>query len=342
MGGDWLSSPAVRGYICIESCLIIVYNPNMKFHLRWLLIATMVFLVGGFFVWRSSYAQQGRSEFPETGHVLRGTFYRAYWSIENPLLLYGYPITDPTIDPTTGKVVQYFERAVFVLNKDQIGFSQVDLAPLGKYLYEPGEYSIFLDNPVECTDFSDIGYQVCHSFREFYDTYGGRGQFGLPVSNLEIQNGRIVQYFERARFDWYPELPPGERVRLGNLGKEYFDVIGEDPDKLRSNKLSYDILDVVVQASPSKPVAFLKDEQTVYVLVQDQNHQPVYKARVEVLVTWPSGREEIYKAEPTDEKGLTKVSFPVNSTVSGHVLLRATAGYGKFISHATSSFRAFE
>jgi len=314
----------------------------MKLHLKWLLIATSVILGGGFFLWRSSYAQQFRSEFPETGHVLRGTFHRTYWSIDNPLLLYGYPITDPTTDSTTGKVVQYFERAVFVLNKDEIGFTSVDLAPLGKYLYEPGEYSIFLDNPVECTDFSDIGYQVCHSFREFYEANGGSEQFGLPISNLEIKRGRIVQYFERARFEWYPDSPPGERVRLGNLGKEYFDVIGEDPDKLRSNKLSYDILEIFVQASPSKPVAFLKDEQTVHMLVQDQNHQPVYKARAEVLVIWPSGDEEILIAEPTDERGLTKVSFSVNPTTPGRVLLRTTAGYGKFISHTTTSFRVLE
>jgi len=314
----------------------------MKLRFRWLLLTALAILATGLFLWNTSFAQRGRSEFPETGHILGGAFYRVYWSIEDPLLLYGYPITDSTRDPTTGKVVQYFERAVFMLNHDDTLIPVVDLAPLGKYLYEPGESSVFVNNPVECHDFSDTGYQVCHAFREFFEAHGGVEQFGLPISNLEIQRGRIIQYFERARFEWFPEAPPGERVRLGDLGREFFQVIGDDPDKLRSNRLSYDVLEIFVQTSPARPVTISDTDQTIYMLVHDQNHQPIHKARVELVVSWPSGKEEIFQAEPTDEKGISKITFEINPTSSGQVLLHATAVYGDFTNSATNSFRILE
>jgi LPXTG-site transpeptidase (sortase) family protein len=38
-----------------------------------------------------------------------------------------------------------------------------------------------------------------------------------------MQDGRTytVQYFERARFEYHPDLPPGSQVQLGHLGRQY-------------------------------------------------------------------------------------------------------------------------
>ena len=44
--------------------------------------------------------------------------------------------------------------------------------------------------------------------------------FGLPVSGALWEDGRLVQYVERNRFELHPENPPAFRVLLGQLGVE--------------------------------------------------------------------------------------------------------------------------
>jgi poly-gamma-glutamate capsule biosynthesis protein CapA/YwtB (metallophosphatase superfamily) len=68
-------------------------------------------------------------------------------------------------------------------------------------------------------------------FQRFFEAYGGLAVFGYPISDLlsEVDEAtgqtRMVQYFERARFELAPSVPPDapllEQVRLGALGREY-------------------------------------------------------------------------------------------------------------------------
>ena len=47
----------------------------------------------------------------------------------------------------------------------------------------------------------------------------GEAYFGEPISPMEVMpNGRLVQYFERARMEWWPEKPTGMRVVLTDVG----------------------------------------------------------------------------------------------------------------------------
>lgn len=62
----------------------------------------------------------------------------------------------------------------------------------------------------------ETGHTLAYSFRQFYDHHGGVPVFGLPLTEVYIENGRPVQYFERARFEWHAEIP---RVLLGHLGR---------------------------------------------------------------------------------------------------------------------------
>ena len=50
--------------------------------------------------------------FPETRHNHCGGF-RAYWEQFGGHALFGYPLTDEFVDPATGRVTQWFERARF-------------------------------------------------------------------------------------------------------------------------------------------------------------------------------------------------------------------------------------
>jgi hypothetical protein len=68
--------------------------------------------------------------------------------------------------------------------------------------------------------FEETEHNVSGEFLRFYDAYGGRGIFGYPLTRVLVENGREVQYFQRARMELHPDKPAGERVQLGNLGVE--------------------------------------------------------------------------------------------------------------------------
>ncbi|HET7035319.1 MAG TPA: N-acetylmuramoyl-L-alanine amidase [Thermomicrobiaceae bacterium] len=88
-------------------------------------------------------AQPGCDYYSETGHFLCNTF-RAYWqshgldfgdpgfSARESLALFGYPISEEYVDPQTGYVTQYFERARFEYHPEFKGTPyDVELGLLG-------------------------------------------------------------------------------------------------------------------------------------------------------------------------------------------------------------------
>jgi LPXTG-site transpeptidase (sortase) family protein len=64
--------------------------------------------------------------------------------------------------------------------------------------------------------FTETGHTLAYSFREFYENNGGRAIFGLPLTEVFMENYRPVQYFQRARLEWHGELA---RVQVGMLGQ---------------------------------------------------------------------------------------------------------------------------
>lgn len=57
-----------------------------------------------------------------------------------------------------------------------------------------------------------------YGFLSFWNTYNGQRLFGAPVTAAFEENGLIVQYFERARFEYHPASQPA--VQLGLIGRE--------------------------------------------------------------------------------------------------------------------------
>src|SRR6266508_2437050 len=58
-------------------------------------------------------------------------------------------------------------------------------------------------------------------FLTFWRERGGALVFGYPVGEEIVENGQIVQYFERARFEYHPErLGQNGQVQLSLLGRE--------------------------------------------------------------------------------------------------------------------------
>ncbi len=69
--------------------------------------------------------------------------------------------------------------------------------------------------------FPETGHNVGLAIKRFYDTHGGIDIFGLPLTEVFDEDGIRVQYFERARFELHPELPPEFYVSLSLLGRHF-------------------------------------------------------------------------------------------------------------------------
>ncbi|MDR3576516.1 MAG: hypothetical protein P4L50_21835 [Anaerolineaceae bacterium] len=250
---------------------------------------------------------------PETGHWIRGEFLKYYQSVDNSLLLFGYPITDEFIDSTDQIKTQYFQRARLDLIDGPTG-QTVELAPLGVYSHETGAPTApFSTNSPACREFDATGKSVCYAFLQFYDEYKGSQYFGNPISDAEIRDDRIVQYFERARMEWRPEMPAGQRVVLTDLGQLYFDSHVGDPGKLAP--IQSDILQsmplVTLQAHAFVNQALIPADgtQVLYIVTQDQNFAPVPGVLASVTVSLPNGQKVVYHPALTNSDGITQLTF---------------------------------
>lgn len=264
-------------------------------------------------------AQSSGSEyFKETGHTVSGDFLTYYRSAPNAQLLFGYPITEAFLK--NGLTIQYFQRARFELTPSLPAGQRVRLTPLGRELYTPGErLNIF--NPFACRYFASTGFSVCYAFLDFFKQSGGVERFGQPISPFEYRNDLIVQYFENARFEWKPWLPDGQRVSVADLGRQYFDQQKEDPNLLKAvdGNQRGTAIQLQARAFVWKAVTLASDQQLVYVIVQDQNLQPISGAQGSATIRWADG---------------TSGSIPFSTNSSGVGIVPLTfvnQPYGKMI-----------
>jgi hypothetical protein len=175
----------------------------------------------------------GARYFPETGFWVDELFVD-YWDRNGGLMTFGYPLT--RLFYQDGLHRQYFERAIFEHHEDKAGTPYaVLLMRLGAHntverrktdpYFQPrpddGQYD------PDDVYFAETGQALHHQFRGYWEINGGLQTFGYPLSAAFVEPGleddvpRLVQYFERARFEWHPELAgtPYE-ILLGHLGRE--------------------------------------------------------------------------------------------------------------------------
>jgi len=167
-------------------------------------------------------AEEGCRLFPETGHSLCGPFLET-WEQRGGLANFGYPITRPFFDPQLGLLVQYTERARFELHLMPDGSTLVMLGRLGAERLPAVPPEPFAPaqpgDPAACTYFAETQHNICHGFRAYWEQYGGLAVFGYPLSEEFVEDGMVVQYFERARFEWHPgSWPERHDVLLTRLG----------------------------------------------------------------------------------------------------------------------------
>jgi len=167
----------------------------------------------------------------QTGKTMRGVFY-AYWKSHGGVAQQGYPISSEMQEtsPVDGKpyTVQYFERAVFEYHPDKRPPYQVLPALLGAQRYRArypngahGQQPNFAQDSVL---FEQTGHRLGGVFLRYWQQHGGVMQHGYPVSDELMEtsplNGKpyLVQYFERAVFEYHPENDLPNQVLLSQLG----------------------------------------------------------------------------------------------------------------------------
>lgn len=200
-------------------------------------LAIGVLLVLGAFV-PPSFLPAASAErcFPETGHCISGTI-RAYWESHGGLQVFGYPISDVTIEQVEGTwtgPVQWFERDR--LEDHSADGHGVLAGRLGAWMLElqerRWEEAPRIDQaPADCRYFPQTGHSLCGLFLHTWQSNGGLERFGYPLTEPmeetlvagDLVWTGTVQYFERRRMEHHLELvgTPYE-VLFGLLGQDIF------------------------------------------------------------------------------------------------------------------------
>jgi hypothetical protein len=163
-----------------------------------------------------------RLYFPQTGHTLAYGF-KDFWQANGGLAVFGYPISEEFSEknPDTGQTytVQYFERNRFEYHPELAGTPwEVSLGRLGVQAAPQVYPTSPAVNVTGVRYFAETQHTLSGPFRDFWQANGGVAVFGFPISEPFEEGGLLVQYFERSRFEYHPDLPNGSQVLLTRLG----------------------------------------------------------------------------------------------------------------------------
>lgn len=274
----------------------------------------------------------GPSEyFQLTGHYVRGPFLEFFRSRGGSRIL-GYPLTEVFYDSRLGLWVQYFDNVRMEWHPNNPDPYKVQLGLLGEELgYRqppiPAD-KIPRGNPMQ-RYFPETGHTVSYAFLQFYEQNGGLDVFGYPITEPLIEGGRIVQYFQRTRLEWHPERPRGDRVVVGALGQAYIQKFGvpqeyrkPQPPPAQPRPLTEDQggANIRAYAFVKYPITGRDGYQTVFLYVTDASRRPLRGVTATVRVHFPSG-VTTYRMEATDARGISSLTFPFYSLLSGQKIL---------------------
>jgi len=313
----------------------------------------------------SAVAQgSGARYFPATGHNVQGeflAFYDRYGGEE----IFGLPRTEEL--PLGDLTVQYFERVRMEYHPRNPSEYRVQLSLLGDLLgygAAPLRQSSYSRNSATRRYYPETGHTVCYSFLQYFDSHGGLTVFGYPITELTMESGRVVQYFQRAKLEYYRDNPPHAQIRLGNLGDEYIQREGlpqaylaqvapidqAQPDA--GTQVSAQVIPTPVtpaarasvwpdvpptprpvgrfqvSASVKYPITGQGGYQTVYVRVTDEWGQALQGASVQAVAHFRDG-DRMLSADDTDATGHSSLSFGIGHPPPGYtVIIDVSVSYG--------------
>ena len=289
--------------------------------------------------------------FSETGHSVKGAFLE-FFEDHGGENIFGYPRTEEFIEDDIR--VQYFQRVRFEWHPENEDPYKVQLSLLGEMLGPsvPRIPTHQIPPPYLKTKryYSETGHTISYDFLEYFDAHGGVDVFGYPITELIIEDGRMMQYFQRARFEWNDD-PLEPEVQLAPLGDIYIDEFGVAPALLEAVAPTGMVLSRPTP-SPSPWVHHVNGRvqftvtgsggnQTVYITVTDRNGTGIAGATVRLEVYYPSGTRE-YLMPLTDTRGDTTYSFPIGHPAPGiTVLMNASAAHLGKIASTQLSFKVW-
>ncbi|PWH15883.1 MAG: hypothetical protein DDG59_10670 [Anaerolineae bacterium] len=287
--------------------------------------------------------------YPESGHSVSGEFLKKYLQAPHPEQIYGLPITDPFYSNEAQSIVQYFENARFELYPDYPPELRVRVTPLGQMLLDHSQATpLEIPYPLgRCRSFPETGFSVCHEFLDFFERNGGVRIFGYPISDVLLQDGLIVQYFQLLRIQWVGTESTSSPVQVSALGKRYFSLAQEDARLLAASSLNNNAPQLIralrLRAFPKDAVVPASGVQSIYVLAQDQSDRPVAEAMIGLRILLPDG-VEVYPPAPklSDVNGIARFDFPYYSTELGLALVKVQAQYGNLSATSDTSFRIWK
>jgi hypothetical protein len=180
--------------------------------------------------------------FAQTQHWIKGGF-GEYWQLHGGLTQQGYPLTEEFSEPNKldgqSYNVQYFERAVMEYHASNPAGSRILLSQLGafrlKTKYPSGVATQTPNKAAGAQYFPQTGHWVGGAFWGYWQAHGGLAQQGYPLTDefqeISDVDGKpyMVQYFERAVFEYHPENVAPYTVLLSPLGA--FELNARYPNK---------------------------------------------------------------------------------------------------------------
>ncbi len=278
--------------------------------------------------------------FPETGFNVAGEFLD-FWDQRGGLAIFGYPLTREFEE--TGLVVQYFQRVRMEKHPENPHPYKVQLGLLGDELgFRQAAIPAAEIPPYNHADkyyFAETGHTVQFAFLQFFQDNGGLDIFGYPITEWIIEaNGRITQYFQRGKMEWYPENPRGQRVQLGMLGEMYVNLNvdpiyrqPQDPGAAPgipaataapvAGAQARQIQALEVSVTLKHAIIALEGRQVMYVYVRGQDGQGVPGVSVQVLVEYKDGQPVEFILPPTDANGYVQFEFGIGSPAPGYIVI---------------------
>jgi len=157
-----------------------------------------------------------------------------FWQGHGGLAAFGYPITGERqeVSPTDGRpyIVQWFERTRFEWHPANAAPFQVLLGLMGRQVTVGRQFAPIAPfaGTADHRFVPETGHSLSGRFLQYWQTTGSLALYGYPISepltepNATDSTPYVVQYFERARFEWHPANAPPYDVLLGLLGRQLF------------------------------------------------------------------------------------------------------------------------
>ncbi len=283
-----------------------------------------------------------RRYFEETGFEVSGEFLK-FFDTYGGLEVFGYPVS--AAYNRQGVMVQYFQKARMEWHVVGPNANTVTLGKLGEEL---GFQTDGLSSPVRSTRrrlyFEETQHTVSF-FLKSYNAYQDVDLFGAPITEMFIEDQKIVQYFQRLKLVWDPRTM---RVTTGSLGDLYVKTHRDSfpPNVLKPIELQYGESrewELMAMLGVSHATLGTDHVQHIVVVVQDESREPsaLPDANVTIKLVNKSG-EAISGwsyAGSTDAAGRIEASIPLEQFAPGDVIVvKAEVGYGTLRADAETSF----